>query len=135
AGLNVMDGSFEQDIVTRSESASMSVSAAKLSANRRNASLSTGPRTREGKERSRRNSLKHGLTGEGIVLPTEDQAEVDRRFSALETELAPTCEMGVILVRRVVTLSVRMERCVKQEAGMLGEKVRRATVEFDDRRM
>ena len=26
----------------------------------------------EGKERSRRNALKHGLTGEGVALPDED---------------------------------------------------------------
>jgi hypothetical protein len=113
----------------------MSISAAKLSANRRNARLSTGPRTPEGKERSRRNALKHGLTGEGVVLPTEDQAEVDRRFEALEAELAPSVEMGLILVRRVATLSVQMERCVHQETAMLGEKVRHASEEFDDRRM
>ncbi len=33
-----------------------------LEANRRNALRSTGPRTENGKQQSRRNAIKHGLT-------------------------------------------------------------------------
>ena len=113
----------------------MPSSEARILANRANARKSTGPRTPEGKAISRRNSLKHGMTGEGIVLPIEDQAEVDRRFEALDTELAPSSELSAILVKRVATMSVRMERCVKEEAARLSEKVRNAAAEFDDRRL
>ena len=49
----------------------MPVSEARLAANRKNALLSTGPKTEEGKEHYR-NSLKHGLTGAGVVIPDED---------------------------------------------------------------
>ena len=45
------------------------VSEARLLANRANALKSTGPRTVEGKEASRANAYKHGLTGSGTVLP------------------------------------------------------------------
>ena len=48
-------------------------------ANQRNAALSTGPKTSEGKERSRRNALKHGLAGEGIVLPDEEARAAETR--------------------------------------------------------
>jgi hypothetical protein len=41
-------------------------------ANQQNALKSTGPKTKAGKDRSRRNSLKHGLAGMGSVLPAED---------------------------------------------------------------
>src|SRR5256885_551006 len=54
----------------------MPASAAQIAANRRNSQLSTGPKTDEGKARSRRNALKHGLTGEGVALPDEAAAEV-----------------------------------------------------------
>ena len=39
---------------------------AQIEANRRNARNSTGPRTEAGKERSRRNALRHGLAAEHI---------------------------------------------------------------------
>src|SRR5262249_50109860 len=38
-----------------------------IEANRRNAMKSTGPRTEAGKEQSRRNALRHGLTAETVV--------------------------------------------------------------------
>ena len=61
----------------------MAISEAMRRANRANALRSTGPRTAEGKARSRLNAAKHGLTGRGAVLPQEDA-----RFSALEGALA-----------------------------------------------
>jgi len=43
-----------------------------IEANRRNARLSTGPATDEGKRRSRRNALRHGLTAETVIDALED---------------------------------------------------------------
>src|SRR5580700_7388715 len=40
--------------------------------NRANSQHSTGPKTEEGKRRSPLNSLRHGLTGQIVVLPNED---------------------------------------------------------------
>ena len=58
----------------------MTVSEAKLEANRRNAMLSCGPRTEAGKSRSKLNALKHGMRTATLVLLEEDpQALEDRR--------------------------------------------------------
>jgi len=43
-----------------------------IEANRRNARLSTGPTTEEGKSKSRRNAIRHGLTAETVIDALED---------------------------------------------------------------
>jgi hypothetical protein len=76
------------------------------------------------------NSIKHGMTGAGVVLPNEDAAEVERRFAALEAEIEPTHEMERVLVRRIAVSSVRMDRGVEQETAHLSERVRQAEADF-----
>jgi hypothetical protein len=108
----------------------MSASEARTRANQQNAARSTGPRTAEGKEKSRANSFKHGMTGEGVVLSNEDAAEVERRLAAFESELKPSGEVGRALVRRAALLSVRMDRGVSQESASLSRRVRQAEADF-----
>jgi len=62
----------------------MGCSEAQLAANRANAAKSSGPKTEAGKQRSRRNLLRHGLTGAGIVLATVDVAAIEGRFADFE---------------------------------------------------
>jgi transposase len=69
------------------------ISFRQIEANRRNALGSTGPKTEDGKWRSRRNAVRHGLTAETVVVALEDiedyhafeaapgAPEVLRRFS------------------------------------------------------
>ena len=66
----------------------MPTSEARILANQKNASKSTGPTSTAGKERSRQNSLKHGLSGQGIVIAELDQAEVEHRKTVLLQETA-----------------------------------------------
>ena len=112
----------------------MVISSEKKAANRRNALLSTGPRTVEGKARSRRNGLKHGLTGEGLVLPDEDVEAVKARFARLKIDMKPRTELGLTIVERIATLSVKMHRSSEHEASCLSELVRTAPVRFDNDR-
>ncbi len=108
----------------------MPSSEARIAANRRNAQLSTGPKTPEGKEQSRRNALKHGLTGAGVVLPEKDAAEVDRKAEAYARELDASGEVGRDLARRAALNAVRMDRAADQQTATLSERVRRAEAEF-----
>ena len=65
------------------------ISEKQLEANRRNAQRSTGPRTGEGKTRSSRNNLRHGLTGHINILPTEDREAHDAFCNELSDSLKP----------------------------------------------
>ena len=109
----------------------MPASEAQILANRRNSAKSCGPRTDEGKQRSRANALKHGLTGAGVVLPTEDAAEVERMFEGLEDQFRPSGDAGRVLARRLATCAVRMERAVLQESAALRDRVLDAQAEAE----
>jgi hypothetical protein len=113
----------------------MPASAAQISANRQNCLKSTGPKTPEGKDISRRNGLKHGLSGSGPLILEEDANEIDRRTAALSAELDPKSAIGAILVVQLATLSVKMERGAKRETAALGVRVRHATEAFDEARL
>jgi len=112
----------------------MTCSPARLAANRANAQKSTGPKTEEGKARSRENSYKHGLSGEGVVLSAEDAVAVDARFAALLEDLAPDGEAARLLVHRIAMLSVRLDRSARQEAAALSARIEGAEAAFDDAR-
>ena len=101
----------------------MACSEAQRVANRANAARSTGPRTDEGKERSRRNALKHGLTGAGIVLPHEDEAVVTARFADFAADLRPEGGVAHFLTRRLALLSVRLDRAALHESATLTERI------------
>src|SRR4051794_32206837 len=109
----------------------MPASEARIRANQASALLSTGPKTAEGKERSRRNGLKHGLTGEGVVIHAEDVAEVERRCAAFRAERPDSGEVGAVLIRRLAVTSVRMERAADREHAAIAENVARALEEFE----
>ena len=108
----------------------MPASEARIRANQQNALLSTGPKSQEGKEKSRANALKHGLTGSGVVMPEGDSAEVERRAVAFAAELNAEGEVGHLLARRAALNSVRMERAADQQMVALTMKIRQVEADF-----
>lgn len=85
-------------------------SRAQIAANRRNAQLSTGPRTLEGKAQSAANALKHGLRSERATLPSEDRAAHERLRADLFARHQPVGEAERRLVDRLALLEARLER-------------------------
>lgn len=86
------------------------ISYQQLEANRSNALLSTGPKTEEGRKRSRTNALRHGLTGQVTTMNEEDRAAHDKFSDALIQNLAPEGAMEIQLAQRVATDSWRLNR-------------------------
>jgi hypothetical protein len=86
------------------------ISEKQLEANRRNALLSTGAKTDEGRNRSRMNALRHGLTGQVTTMTDEDRAAHDQFSNALMQDLAPEGAMEIQLAQRVATDSWRLNR-------------------------
>ena len=113
----------------------MAATPKQIAANRLNAMKSTGPRTEEGKKASRRNALKHGLTGRGVVIPGEDEHEVTIRVKLLEDQLVPEGDVvAALLVRQMAINSIRVERAFRHESALAADRMRRAEDAFDDDR-
>ena len=88
------------DLITKTTAGPNTSTAQHAEASRANSRPSRGPVAAEGKERSRRNGCKDGLTGKGIVLPPDAAAEVDRREAALRATSRPRNAVERDLVRR-----------------------------------
>jgi hypothetical protein len=86
-------------------------SSKKVTANRRNAQRSTGPRTAVGKSRSRLNALKHGLAIPAAALPefAPDVAQVAQAITAEAAE-TPTVREAAARVAEATTDVLRARR-------------------------
>jgi hypothetical protein len=71
------------------EAKTKKASPARIKANRRNAQQSCGPKTDDGKARSRFNALKHGMTAETVLLPGDDGQAFANRLRYLQADLQP----------------------------------------------
>ena len=89
---------------------------AQRKANRQNAKKSTGPRTPEGKARSSKNALKHGLLARDAVMADENPAEYDRQLQILEENLFPKNAIEFELVLQIADSRWRLRRITRIEA-------------------
>ena len=88
-------------------------------ANRANAKRSTGPRTSDGKARSRMNAVKHGLTAKYIVIGDEDPDEFEALRADLESDFQPSTRLEYELVDRLAGLIWRLRRVPGVEAALV----------------
>ncbi len=86
------------------------ISEKQLAANRRNAERSTGARTAAGHARSSLNNLRHGLTGQINVLPTEDREAHDRFCNELIDSLKPETPIELQFAQSVAEDNWRLNR-------------------------
>jgi hypothetical protein len=90
-----------------------------IAANRLNARKSTGPRTRDGKARSRRNALRHGLTAETIVDVLESADDYRKFHKQVIRAVQPRSFVERELTFRLVSLLWRLRRATAIESGLL----------------
>ncbi len=101
----------------------MAVSEAKLAANRRNAMLSSGPRSVEGKRRSSQNAVTHGLRAETLILLDEDPQALDDRREAWRACLLPGDDVEERLVDSAVVHTWLQDRARRAQAARLNVNI------------
>ncbi len=102
--------------------------AAQIDANQRNAQMSTGPKTDEGKDRVRRNAIKHGLAAFTIVpvFPNEDPNGLEERINRYTNSMQPGNEAEYDLVVQAAGLTLAIERGERIETAYLAGLVLQA---------
>jgi hypothetical protein len=90
-----------------------------IEANRRNAIRSTGPRTEEGKQQSRRNALRHGLTAETVIDGLEDSEDYRAFEAAVIADYDVQTAVERELVLRLASLLWRLRRIISIETDLL----------------
>jgi hypothetical protein len=93
-------------------------SSRQIEANRENAARSTGPVTQEGKQRSRRNAVRHGLTSETVIAPLENAEDYRAFQSSVTADFSPETAVERELVLRLASLFWRLRRASAIETGL-----------------
>jgi hypothetical protein len=89
-----------------------------LEANRRNAVKSTGPTSAEGKQRSRCNAVRHGLTAETVIGALEDAEDYKAFETAVTADYDAQSAVERELVLRLASLLWRLRRATAMETGL-----------------
>ena len=89
-----------------------------IEANRRNALKSTGPTTDEGKERSRWNAVRHGLTAETIIAGLEDADDYQAFEATVIADYDAQTAVERELVLRLASVLWRLRRAIGIESGI-----------------
>jgi len=87
-------------------------------ANRRNALKSTGPKSETGKESSRRNAVRHGLTAETVVGALEDAEDYKAFESGIIADYDAQSAVERELVLRLASVLWRLRRATIMETGL-----------------
>ena len=90
-----------------------------IEANRRNSEKTTGPKTKAGKQRSRRNALRHGLCAATVVDVVEDGDDYKAFEAAIIADYDAQTTVERELVLRLASLMWRIRRATSIETELL----------------
>ncbi|MHB8617596.1 MAG: hypothetical protein ACYC93_16185 [Candidatus Acidiferrales bacterium] len=83
----------------------------------------TGPRTPQGKERSKHNAITHGIFSKVALLKGESKTEFDSLLDGLREHYEPEGTLEEVLVEKLATLSWRYRRLIVAEGAEVQSKV------------
>jgi hypothetical protein len=90
-----------------------------INANRANAQHSTGPVTPEGRAKSSHNAVKTGLTGQTVLLKTDDVTVYNQHLERFQTQYQPATDQEKDLVQDLADTEWRLLRITPLESGIL----------------
>jgi hypothetical protein len=92
---------------------------AQIEANRRNAQLSSGPASTEGKQRSSMNSTRHGLTGQTVIVTAEEKEAYDTHCIAFVEQYQPKTHEETELIQQYADQEWTLHQVNVQQINVL----------------
>lgn len=100
------------------------ISEQKLAANRLNAQKSTGPRSPEGKRNSARNSSRHAILAQSILIDEESADRFTRHLNSFFADFRPSNNTERHLVEIMAINNWRMRRLWNIESASIAHEIR-----------
>ncbi len=97
--------------------------------NQRNAMRSTGPRTARGKENSKYNAFKHGMTARTVLLPGEDAAALAARQQHLVDAFQPRNSVELAVIEGMAGAMWKSDRADLAAGRRITERLRHEPLE------
>lgn len=91
----------------------------------------TGPRTEEGKARTRFNAVRHGLTGQNVVFAEGDAELYSQHCLRIQQHYLPVGPIQEALVRQIADCIWRLDRAISIEHGIFALFVDSQDVQTD----
>jgi hypothetical protein len=103
----------------------MSSSPARFEANRQNAQSSTGPRTPEGRQKSALNAVRHGFTGQTMLLTAEETEAYQNFTDGILKDLAPLGVHETAIAHTIINNRWRVNQIAAMESAIyaLGQRL------------
>jgi hypothetical protein len=99
---------------------------------RANGTKSRGPVTPEGRAKSSRNSLRHGLSAKSILLPAESREQFQILLDAHIQQFQPANDVEMDLVEAMAVARWRLRRIWAIETSLLANELTRRAEDIDD---
>ena len=97
-----------------------------IEANRLNALQSTGPKTSGGKERSRCNAIRHGLTAETVIVGFDDKDDYDAFEATVIADYDAQSAVERELVLRLASVLWRLRRATGIETSLFESVIKQS---------
>jgi hypothetical protein len=104
----------------------------KAEAARANGAKSRGPATPEGRAKSSRNSLRHGLSAKSILLPAESHEQFQLLLDAHIQQFHPANPVEMDLVEAMAVARWRLRRIWAIETSLLGHELERRAEDMNE---
>jgi hypothetical protein len=90
-----------------------------IEANRKNSQSSTGAKTEAGRERSSLNAVKHGFTGQQLVLSDSEKEAYEFHVLAYMDEYSPKTQIETNLVQQFADLNWSLHQIAVQQHNLM----------------